>query len=192
MQELYNLNIERSVLSAIIFDSEIYEDIASVLTYDDFYLPFHQYLFLAMNTLFEKELPIDEEFLKKELQKNNKFDESAMLEVLSANPITNTKAYTQEIKAYSNKRALLTLATEIKKLTIEDDLEAIEVMDRVEQKLYEITQSSINEDFKESRKITIDTLKEIERLKALGNSKLIGVDTGFRTSMITSGFVRET
>ena len=189
MQELYNLNIERAVLSAIIFDPQIYEEIAAALTPEDFYLPFHQHLFEAMESLFEKELPIDEEFLKKELEKSGKFDEEAMLEVLSANPITNTKAYVQEIKAYSNKRALLKLATEIKKLTIEDDLDATEVMDRVEQKLYEITQNSITDDFKDSKKITIDTLKEIERLKALGNSKLIGVDTGFKNlNEKTSGF----
>lgn len=189
MEELYNINIERAVLSAIIFDPEIYEEVAAVLKPKDFYLPFHQYLFIAMEHLFEEELPIDEEFLKKELQKMGKFDEVAMIEVLSANPITNTKAYVKEIKAYSNKRSLLSLATEIKKLTIEDDLEVEEVMDRVEQKLYEITQESVSEDFKDSKQITVDTLKEIERLKALNNSKLIGVDTGFENlNEKTSGF----
>ncbi len=189
MQELYNLNIEKAVLSAIIFDPEIYEEVASHLKPHDFYLPFHQHLFAAMETLFEQEQPIDEEFLKRELQKKESFDEIAMIEVLSANPITNTNAYSSEIKAYSNKRSLITLATEIKKLTIEDDLEVEDVMDRVEQKLYEITQESTNEDFKGAETITANTLKEIERLKALGNSKLIGVDTGFENlNDKTSGF----
>ena len=189
MEELYNLNIERAVLSAIIFDPEIYEDVASYLKPEDFYLPFHQYLFIAMERLFEQELPIDEEFLKKELEKMDKFDEVAMIEVLSSNPITNTKAYIQEIKAYSNKRALITLATEIKKLTIEDSLDVVDVMDRVEQKLYEITQESVSDDFKDSKQITVNMLKDIERLKELGNSKLIGVDTGFENlNDKTSGF----
>ncbi len=189
MQELYNINIERAVLSAIIFDPEIYEEVAAFLKPKDFYLPFHQNLFAAMERLFEQEQPIDEEFLKKELQKEGSFDEVAMIEVLSANPITNTKAYLSQIKAYANKRALVTLATEIKKLTIEDDLDAVDVMDRVEQKLYEITQESTNDDFKGSEQITVDTLKEIERLKELGNSKLIGVDTGFANlNDKTSGF----
>ncbi len=189
MEELYNINVERAVLSAIIFDPEIYEDVAAILKPEDFYLPFHQHLFASMEELFEAELPIDEEFLKKELQKRGKFDEVAMIEVLSANPITNTKAYVKEIKAYANKRSLVTLATEIKKLTIEDDLEVEEVMDRVEQKLYEITQDSVSDDFKDSKQITIDTINEIERLKALNNSKLIGIDTGFNNlNDKTSGF----
>ncbi len=189
MEELYNLNIEKAVLSAIIFDPEVFEDVATNLKSVDFYLPFHQYLFAAMETLNEQDLPIDEEFLKKELSKENRFDEIAMIEVIGSNPITNTKAYIQEIKAHSNKRSLVTLATQIKKLTIEDDLDVTEVMDRVEQKLYEITQDSVSEDFKDSKQITVDMLKEIERLKELGNSKLIGIDTGFENlNDKTSGF----
>ena len=189
MENLYNLNIERAVLSSIIFDPEIYEEVAAILKPNDFYLPFHQHLFEAMEELFEKELPIDEEFLKKELEKKGKFDEVAMVEVLSANPITNTKAYVLEIKSLANKRALINLTTEIKKLTLEEDLDVNEIMDRVEKKLYEITLESATEDFKESKEITLATLKEIERLKAMGNSKLIGVDTGFKNlNEKTSGF----
>ncbi|WP_457605581.1 replicative DNA helicase [Nitratifractor sp.] len=189
MENLYNLNIERAVLSAIIFDPEIYEEIAARLKPEDFYLPFHQHLFRAMEKLFSDEKPIDEEFLRGELEKMGKFDELSMVEVLSANPITDTKAYVEEIKALGAKRSLVTLATEIKKLTVEENLEAMEVMDRVEQKLYEITQESVSEDFRASPEITVSMMKEIERLKAMGNSKLIGVDTGFRNlNDKTSGF----
>jgi replicative DNA helicase len=189
MENLYNLNVERAVLSAIMFDPQIVEDVASRLKPADFYLPFHQYLFAAMGELSIEEKPIDEEFLRKKLLKIGKFDEVAMVDVLSANPITNTKAYVEEIKAKANKRALVTLATEIKKVTIEDDLEADEVMNLVERKLYQITQESASEDFRESGDVTVSMMEEINRLKEMGNSKLIGVDTGFRNlNDKTSGF----
>ena len=189
MENMYNLNIERAVLSAIIFDPETYEEIAAKLAPHDFYLPFHQHLFAAMEELHNDEKPIDEEFLRAKLHANGKFDEVAMLDLLSANPISNTAAYISEIKAKASKRALATLATEIKKTTIEDDLPAEEVMNLVEKKLYEITQNNTNEDFRESNEITGAMLKEIERLKALGNSRLIGTDTGFRNlNDKTSGF----
>jgi len=180
MEHMYNLNIERAVLSAIIFDPEIYEEIASKLKPHDFYLPFHQHIFTAMEELSVEEKPLDDEFLRTKLTSMGKFDEVAMLDLLSANPITNTAAYLQEIKAKSSKRALATLATEIKKVTIEDDLPAEEVMNLVEKKLYEITQNSTSNDFRESKEITLSMMAEIERLKSLGNSKLIGTDTGFR------------
>jgi replicative DNA helicase len=189
MENMYNLNIERAVLSAVIFDPEIYEDIAAKLHPHDFYLPFHQHVFTAMEVLNSEEKPLDDEFLRSKLTTMGKFDEVAMLDLLSANPISNTSAYMQEIKAKSTKRALATLATEIKKVTIEDDLPAEEVMNLVEKKLYEITQNSTSNDFRESKEITSAMMVEIERMKALGNSRLTGTDTGFKNlNDKTSGF----
>ncbi len=186
---MYNLNIERAVLSSVIFDPETYEEIASKLKPHDFYLPFHQHVFAAMEELSVEENPLDDEFIRSKLNAMGKFDEVAMLDLLSANPITNTSAYMKEIKAKSTKRALATLATQIKKVTLEDDLPAEEVMNLVEKKLYEITQNSTSDDFRESHEITVAMMTEIERLKALGNSKLIGTDTGFRNlNDKTSGF----
>ncbi len=69
MRRLYNINIERAGLSAIIFDPEIFEDILSKLKSKDFYLPFHQYLFEAMEDLSRGDKPIDEEFLKSKIYK---------------------------------------------------------------------------------------------------------------------------
>jgi len=186
---MYNLNIEKAVLSAIIFDPKIFEEIASKLDAKDFYLPFHQYIFEGMNDLSIAEKPIDEEFLRNILIKSGKFDETAMLEILSANPISNTMAYLDEIKSKSVKRALATLATEIKKVTIEDDLPTDEIMDLVERKLYDITQNNKSQDFREAKEIAQSMMADIIRLKELGNSKLVGVDTGFRNlNDKTSGF----
>lgn len=189
MEHMYNLNIERAVLSAIIFDSEIYEDIASRLSSKDFYLPFHQYIFGVMDDLHREDKPISEEFLIGKLQSIGKYDEMGMMDLLVANPITNTAAYIEEIKAKSVKRSLVTLATEIKKVTIEDDMSSNEVMDLVEKKLYEITSESTSNDFRDAKDITLAALAEIQRLKEMGNTKLIGVDTGFRNlNDKTSGF----
>ena len=189
MENMYNLNIERAVLSAVIFDPETYEEIAAKLKPQDFYLSFHQHVFTAMEALSTEDKPIDDEFLKAKLTFMGKFDEIAMLDLLSANPITNTAAYLKEIKSKSSKRDLVTLATQIRKVTIEDDLPSEEVMNLVEKKLYEITQNSTSDDFRESKEITEAMMGEIERLKALGNSKLIGTDTGFKNlNDKTSGF----
>jgi len=188
-EHLYNLNIERAVLSTIIFDPVQYEDIAAQLKPEDFYHPFHQHLFVAMEDLFRSDQPIDEEFLREKLAQKNQFDEVAFLDILSANPLSNTNAYIKEIKAKAQKRALVTLATEIKKLTIEDDLPAIDVMDAVEQKLYAITSESSTQDFRESREMALSTLEHIKKMKERGNSMLIGVDTGFKDlNRMTSGF----
>ncbi len=190
MQEnLYNLAFERSILSSIIFEPSQFDELSTALKKDDFYLPAHQDIFGAMMTLLQKDEPIDEEFIKKELIKMKKFDEQVMLEILSANPISNTRAYVNEIKDKSLKRHLLTLTTEIKRVTVEEELPSAEVVDIVEKKLYEITQDNQTSDFKDSPTMTYDTMEYIKEMKARGNSVLVGVDTGFNElNKMTTGF----
>ena len=190
MQEnLYNLAFERSILSSIVFEPSQFDELGTQLKKDDFYLPAHQDIFNAMTLLLQKDQPIDEEFIKKELIKMKKFDESVMLEILSANPISNTKAYVDEIKDKSLKRNLLTLTTEIKRVTVEEELPSADVIDIVEKKLYEITQNNQTSDFKDSPKMTYDTMEYIKEMKSRGNSVLVGVDTGFHElNKMTTGF----
>jgi replicative DNA helicase len=186
---LYNLAFERSILSSIVFEPQQFDDLSTALKKDDFYLPAHQDIFSSMLNLLQKDQPIDEEFIKKELIKIKKFDEQVMLEILSANPISNTKAYVDEIKDKSLKRHLLTLTTEIKRVTVEEELPSAEVIDIVERKLYEITQDNQTSDFKDSPQMTHDTMEYINEMKARGDTVLVGVDTGFHElNKMTTGF----
>ena len=186
---LYNLTFEKSILSSIIFEPKQFDELSSSLKHDDFYLPAHQDIYKAMVSLIRKEEPIDEEFIKKELSREKKFDEAVMLDILSANPIANIKAYVKEVKDKSLKRHLLTLTTEIKRVTLEEDLPSEDVVDLVEKKLYEITQDNQTSDFKDSPTVTFDTMEYIKEMKARGNSTLVGVDTGFNDlNKMTTGF----
>jgi replicative DNA helicase len=188
-ESLYNLAFERSVLSSIIFEPSQFEEIENMLDTHDFYLGAHQDIYGAMKSLVRKDQPIDEEFIKKELNVKKKFDEGAMLEILASNPISNTLAYIKEIKDKALKRHLLSLTTEIKRVTLEEELPSSEVIDLVEKKLYEITQDNQTQDFKDAPTVTEDTLAYIQEMKARGNSVLVGVDTGFtELNKMTTGF----
>ncbi len=186
---LYNLAFERAILSSIIFEPTQFDELETILKEDDFYLPAHQDIFKAIAVLVHRDEPIDEEFIKKELSQKKKFDEAVMLDILSANPISNTRAYVNEIKDKSLKRHLLTLTTEIKRVTLEEELPSSDVVDMVEKKLYAITQDSQSSDFKDADRMTIDTMNYIAEMKARGNTVLVGVDTGFEElNKMTTGF----
>ncbi len=188
-ESLYNLAFERSILSSIIFEPSQYDDLETVLKVDDFYLPAHQEIFSAIRMLVSRDEPIDEEFIKKELMQKKKFDEVVMLDILSANPISNTTAYVKEVKDKALKRHLLTLTTEIKRVTLEEELPSSDVIDMVEKKLYEITQDSQTSDFRDADEMTLKTMEYIAEMKARGNTVLVGVDTGFEElNKMTTGF----
>jgi len=187
--ELYNLDIERGILSAILFDGKIYEDVAAILKPNDFYLPFHQNLFAAMEELYKKDYPIDEIFLKDHLLKQNKFDEELFLEILGTAPIEAVEAYAREIKDLAVKRELIHLSNEIKKTVLEEDKKAIEEVEEIQGKLFNIATSNLAGDFKESNAIINDTLEYIKTQISKQNKIVTGLDTGFvELNRMTSGF----
>ncbi|WP_428024559.1 replicative DNA helicase [Arcobacter sp.] len=178
MDSIYSINIERAVLSSILFNPDEIEDVLGILKPKDFYLPAHQKIFAVMEKLHNDDLPIDEEFIRKRVNSKD-VDDDILIEILSANPITNTLAYTKEIKDGSVKRELSTLATTIKKVAIEDDIPATQAVDTVQNELYKITTDSASSELKDIHTITDDTLSYIKRMKELGGKHLIGETTGF-------------
>ena len=188
MDSIYSINIERAVLSSVLFNPEEIEDVLGVLKHKDFYLPAHQKIFEVMETLHNQDLPIDEEFIRKRVNAKD-VDDSILIEILSANPITNTMAYVSEIKDGSVKRELATLATTIKKVAIEDDIPAPEAVDTVQNALYKITTDSASTELKDMETINAETIDYIKRMKEMGNKHLIGETTGFyQLDKQTTGF----
>ena len=188
MDSIYSINIERAVLSSVLFNPEEIEDILGLLKAKDFYLPAHQKIFDVMEKLHHNDMPIDEEFIRRKLDSKD-VDDSILIEILSANPITNTMAYVREIKDGSVKRELATLATTIKKVAIEEEVPASEAVDKVQNALYQITTDSTTNEVKDIETISSETLDYIKRMKEMGNKHLIGETTGFfNLDKQTTGF----
>ena len=185
-----NLNIEKAVLSSIFFDYENIYIAKESLTPKDFYFPAYQKIYSAMLKLHSEDMPIDEDFLRKKLDSKD-VDDSVILDIFTANPITNIKAYVKDIKDASVKRELVSLATTIKKVVIEDGISSVEAIVTVENELYKITDSSksyksrgiseIVDSYKEKHK-EASTPKGRDKLITTGitayDSKFDGFDEG--------------
>ncbi len=188
MDSIYSINIERAVLSSVLFNPEEIEDILGIISAKDFYLPAHQKIFKVMEDLHHNDLPIDEEFIRKRVN-SKEVDDSILIEILSANPITNTLAYVKEIKDGSIKRELATLATTIKKVAIEDEIPAAQAVDTIQNELYKITTDSASSELKDMQTVSSETLDYIKKMKEMGNKHLIGETTGFHNlDKRTTGF----
>jgi len=135
MNELHNNNIERAILSSIIFEPGTFDDLKTRINAKDFYHPFHKKIFDTMLELDQEEKPLDDEFIARKMKTAGTFDETAMLDLMSANPLSNATAYIAELKALANKRALTSVATDIKKAVLEDDLAPEKVIELITGKL---------------------------------------------------------
>lgn len=111
----HNINIERAVLASFLFNPELFYNSASKLSADDFYYPSNRYMYEAICVIVAEDKPIDEEFIRAEMNKNKRFDEDAMLEVSATNPLPNIDAYIEELRLKAQNRAINQLAGEIKK-----------------------------------------------------------------------------
>jgi replicative DNA helicase len=177
MNSVYSINIERTVLSSILFNQEEMEDIINVLKPSDFYLPAHQIVYEVMTRLYYEEMPIDEEFIIKRLS-TKEVDESILLEIMATNPITNTVGYVKEIKDSALKRELVSVATMIKKVCIEDDISAADAFETIQDEFYKIADNDNSVEFKELNLIVKDFADKFKILSQ--DKKPIGIRTGIR------------
>ena len=188
MDSVYKLNIERAVLSSIIFDDNIIEDVLGILKTKDFYFPAHAYIFDIMQKLHNENMPIDEEFIRQKSDKKE-LDEEVLLEIISSNPISNIGAYITQIKDSAVKRELASLALAIQKEVENENNKASQSLDIVQNELYKISTDSASMDIKDMPTVVQETLDHIQLMKNKGDSYLIGETTGFRElDKLTTGF----
>ena len=109
---LYNLNVERAILNSIISNPEQLQEVRRKLSAGSFYLPAHQLFFKAMCELASANQAYDDVFVQKHI--GSGFDENAMLEVLSSNPISNLSSYMESAQEYEQSRELIKMSNDIK------------------------------------------------------------------------------
>ena len=183
------LQIERAVLSSILFDPEQLDFIAESLVAEDFSYPPHQNIFSAMLELRHTERPIDEEIILGLSTKARPIAQEEMLNILSTSPISDLKSYVQEILESSTKRKLHSFAMKITQSTAESETSSKEIMDYLQSELNKIGNVQQMREIRDSKAIIKTTLEYVTEMKKRGNNLLIGVDTGFAgLNKMTTGF----
>lgn len=152
---LYNLNIERAILSSILFEPETLGDISLKLESEVFFHPFHRQLFEALLTLEREEKPFDDDFIEIEMRKYyGKFDMEDLLTVMSANPITNTAPYIRQLLELSNKRKLQMLGANIQNATNAPDKTPDDILATIQESLEDIEGDSFELDLKDGTQLS--------------------------------------
>ena len=125
----YLLNIERVVISSMLFNYENIEEILENTKYYMFYLPAHQEIVKVIENLYNNEMPIDENFIISRCnEKLRETVESVLIEIMSANAITNVMAYCSDIIEAFKRRELSTLINKLKIALIEENLASEDIL----------------------------------------------------------------
>ena len=183
----YQINIEKVVLSSIFFDYEILEELNEKVKECMFYLPAHQEVYRVLLELYKEGLPIDEEFVRTRVHAD-KINDTFLIELLSVNPISNIKAYTDELVENFRRRELETISIIVKKAIHEDCRNSDAISDLIYQKLTEIETSDIKStDVKTARELReeLKNLTKIERLP----THILWMDSTFDGGIKLGNFV---
>jgi len=178
-----NLEAEDALLGSLLIDKEAVIKIADTIEPQDFYRETNQMIYQAMLDVWEKRDPIDI------LSVGNRLDEKKQLKIIGgkshlaslANSVPSSShadSYAQIIKKKSTLRKLINSSTETIQMAYQEEQDAIEILDKAEQKLFSISQKYVRQKFVSLK----DTLSEaFERIDELhkGEKAMRGVPTGF-------------
>lgn len=129
----YLMNIERSVISSMIFNYDELEDIFETVKYFMFYTPIHQEIVKVIETLFHSELPIDENFIVSRCdEKYKSIIQQSLVDILSTNPISNVIAYCKDILEAFKRREISNLISEAQRLLVKENLSSDDILSSIE------------------------------------------------------------
>lgn len=176
--------IEAAVLGAMLIEKEaVPKAIEMLKTKESFYLRQHQMIFDAMISLFETNEPIDTVTLYEELKKRNQVEEvggAVYLSKLSQNisSAANVEFHAKIIVEKQILRGLISSSHQIAQAAYEGNLDAFEILDDAERKIFDITESHLQRSFQGMDRAVRDALEYIEAIHSQKDRKF-SVPTGF-------------
>ncbi|MDP2586355.1 MAG: replicative DNA helicase [Candidatus Komeilibacteria bacterium] len=178
-----NLEAEQSVLGCLLIDKEAIIKVGDILHPEDFYKETHGMILISMYELYEKREPIDLLSLSNRLKEKNQLDlvggQSYLGSLTNMVPTaSHVVSYAQIIQKKATLRRLIKSATEITELGFREEQDVDDILDQSEQKLFQISQKYLKQNFVPIKNILTSAFERIDELHKQGG-KLRGLATGY-------------
>src|SRR5437879_6415178 len=188
-----NLEAEESVLGAMMLSPGAIGAVSEVLDASDFYRESHAKIYRAALALYAKGEPVDAITLVDGLEERSELENVGgrvrVHELAALVPATaNAAHYARIVREMATLRGLIRAGGEIARLGWERPGEAVELVDRAEQVLFELSQQRVTGEFSHIEQLLKESFERITALYEAG-AEVTGTPTGFRDlDRITSGF----
>ena len=187
------IELEEAVLGALMLEKDALTSVIDILKVESFYKEAHKVIFQAILDLFTESQPIDLLTVTTQLRKNGALEVAGgafyITELTSkVASAANIEFHARIITEQSIKRELIRISSTIQKDAFEDTTDVFELLDAMEQSLFEISEKNIRKNYATMSSIMRDAIAELEIRK---NQKdgLTGVPSGFTAlDRVTSGW----
>lgn len=178
-----NIEAEKSLIGSLLLDKESITRVADIIKPGDFYSRNHQLIFESIVTLYEKREPIDLLSLSNLLKEKGVLDTVGGLGYLtslvnSVPTAAHVVNYAKIVQRKKTLRDLIDTAHNIIGLGYQEEENVENLLDQAEQKLFSVSQRSIQQNFMGLDKSLTDAFDRLDRLHK-GDGALRGVPTGF-------------
>lgn len=186
---------ESAILGGILIDNGLISQAIEMLRPEDFYVPSHRRVFVAMIALFERNTEINPILIGEELKKENALESVGGLSFITNLTYglphsTSVAHYADIVRGKSMLRQLIRKATKISQEAFEQEDEPEIILDRAEQSIFELADERIRQGFLHVGPVAEQLLERVQELEGRG-VLLTGLTTGFRDiNEITSGLQR--
>lgn len=166
-------------------------EVIPILKEDCFFHPAHRIAFRALISLYNERQPADVVILKRELQRMGAWEDvggaAFMARLMSATPsAANAEHYAKIVREQHMLRRLIQACNETLEESFTDAYQTKEVLDRAEQRIFEITQDRVSGGPEHLNKFLEQTIRQIEERDG---EYLTGLGSGYtELDDLTSGF----
>ncbi|MDF9795826.1 replicative DNA helicase [Catalinimonas alkaloidigena] len=186
-------DLEEAVLGALMLEKEALTTVIDILQIDSFYKDSHKEIYKAILQLFDNSEPIDILTVTNQLRKIGTLEFAGGAFYVSGltqkvNSAANVEFHARIVSEMAIKRELITIASEIEHEAYEDTTDTFNLLDKVEQRIFSVSESNIRKNYADMRSIMRDAINELEAKKHRKDG-LTGVPTGFTAlDRVTSGW----
>jgi replicative DNA helicase len=191
---LRSLEAEMSVLGSMLLSERAADEIANILTEDDFYQPAHREIFRAMRQLLNNAKPVDLVTLKDELIARDTLRNVGGLDYLTQvmecvpSP-ANAIPYSRIVQDKATMRRLEMAGREIIGVVHDVDVPDAEgKVDKAEQLIFEVGRKRLGKDFQHIQSLAKEFFLDVDHIIETGEP-MVGMSTGYYDlDSITTGF----
>ena len=186
------LDVERTVLGSMLIDINALDTAMGILTEECFYATANRNIFICIRDMCKQIIDVDILTLTEELRKREWLEavgSEAYLSELAENVATsaNIEYHCHILQSKATLRDLISTASDISTSCFSPDADDKKVLDKAEQKIFEIADAKIKGRPIQLRDLLSTTFEDIERYGKEGG--MTGVKTGFdKLDEMTTGF----
>lgn len=190
-----DIELEKAVLGALMLEKDALTEVVELLKPETFYKESHQKIFGAIQELFSMSEPVETLTVVSRLRSRGELEfvgGSYAVATLTqrVESAANIEYHARLLLEHAIKRELIHISRKIQEDAFEETTDAFDILDQMEQSLFEISELNIRKNYAKMSEIIQRSLQNIEEMRGKKDG-LTGIPSGFsELDRLTSGWQR--